>query len=708
MKYLIHIDDISEADKANVGDKAFNLALLKKSGAKVPDTVTLTTSAYERYLNSSSLENYIKRELNRKKLSDYRWEELWDISLRIKNAFIRTPIPDDIKNNILLYNKQYFAGRPLAVRSSAPGEDGRDSSFAGLHESYINLTNTQEILKHIQLVWASLWSVSALLYRNELKLAPEKSAMAVVIQELVQGEASGVAFSVSPDEPECIAVEAVHGLNQGLVDGSVEPDHWNVDRHSWEINGYFPAGERNKTIVSSEGETRLQDIDSEKQAFPPLRREQVINLAHEAVRQEKFFGHPRDLEWTLKNSELIILQSRPITTIENKDDSKRYYSKLQVSFKELRKIRSKLEKEILPAMQDTAIQWKKEKLKNMNNSQLLDCEGKRMREYRRWLQAYEKYCIPFAHGVRLFGEIYNSEIQPEDPYEFVDLLRTGKLMSLQRNKELIELSKKISKIKDTAKIRLDHKSSELISKSFNLKIERYIPEKVIKTLKLLSEYTENPNQQNKCKELENNFITRFNNNNEVSAKELLELARASYRLRDDDNIYLAEVKNGLIQVRNECERRLNDDCFTQEEKISAREELDKPIPELHSPDISGNNRDFDNIQVKYRQLTGQPAGKGIAKGPARVIDSFDDLLDFKAGEILVCDAVEPEMTVVAPLAAGVIERRGGMLIHGAIIAREYSLPCVTGVPEATNRIKTGNIIAVDGWLGIVTILKRNQ
>lgn len=264
MKYLIHIDEISEADKARVGDKAFNLALLKKSGAKVPDTVTLTTSAYEKYLEVSSLDNYIKRELNRKKLNDYRWEELWDISLRIKNAFIRTPMPDDIKNDILLYNKQYFDGRPLAVRSSAPGEDGRNSSFAGLHDSYINLTDTQEILKHIQLVWASLWSVSALLYRKDLKLIPEKSAMAVVIQELIKGEASGVAFSVSPDEPECIAVEAVHGLNQGLVDGSIEPDHWNIDRHSWEISGYFPAKERDKTIVATEGETELQDIAPEK------------------------------------------------------------------------------------------------------------------------------------------------------------------------------------------------------------------------------------------------------------------------------------------------------------------------------------------------------------------------------------------------------------------------------------------------------------
>jgi len=71
---------------------------------------------------------------------------------------------------------------------------------------------------------------------------------------------------------------------------------------------------------------------------------------------------------------------------------------------------------------------------------------------------------------------------------------------------------------------------------------------------------------------------------------------------------------------------------------------------------------------------------------------------------LVCDAVDPTMTFIVPLAAGIIERRGGMLIHGAIIAREYGIPCVTGVPEATKRIRTGDQITVDGYLGIVTVL----
>jgi pyruvate,water dikinase len=107
--------------------------------------------------------------------------------------------------------------------------------------------------------------------------------------------------------------------------------------------------------------------------------------------------------------------------------------------------------------------------------------------------------------------------------------------------------------------------------------------------------------------------------------------------------------------------------------------------------------------MRARQLIGQPAGPGIATGPARVIAGPSDLANFEHGDILVCDAVDPNMTFVVPLAAGVVERRGGMLIHGAIIAREYGLPCVTGVPDAPSLICTGDSITVDGYLGIVTL-----
>ena len=102
-------------------------------------------------------------------------------------------------------------------------------------------------------------------------------------------------------------------------------------------------------------------------------------------------------------------------------------------------------------------------------------------------------------------------------------------------------------------------------------------------------------------------------------------------------------------------------------------------------------------------MVGQPAGPGLAVGTARIVAGRDDLAAFEDGEILVCDAIQPEMTFIVPLAAGIVERRGGMLIHGAIIAREYGLPCVTGVPGATELIRTGDRVTVDGYLGIVII-----
>jgi phosphoenolpyruvate synthase/pyruvate phosphate dikinase len=119
-------------------------------------------------------------------------------------------------------------------------------------------------------------------------------------------------------------------------------------------------------------------------------------------------------------------------------------------------------------------------------------------------------------------------------------------------------------------------------------------------------------------------------------------------------------------------------------------------------------KDEYGVKINPRQLVGQPAGPGLSKGTARVVRQHLDLQDFKHSEILVCDAVDPNMSFVIPLAAGVVERRGGMLIHGAIIAREYGLPCVTGIPDATSLIHTGDEITVDGYLGIVTILQRHK
>ena len=115
----------------------------------------------------------------------------------------------------------------------------------------------ESILEHIRLVWASLWSDRALLYRQELGLDVEKSTMAVVVQEMVFGERSGVVFGMSPAHEEQSAVEAVYGLNQGLVDGTVEPDRWILDRASGQILSHHPP-RREKILVPGPQGVRLR------------------------------------------------------------------------------------------------------------------------------------------------------------------------------------------------------------------------------------------------------------------------------------------------------------------------------------------------------------------------------------------------------------------------------------------------------------------
>ena len=107
--------------------------------------------------------------------------------------------------------------------------------------------------------------------------------------------------------------------------------------------------------------------------------------------------------------------------------------------------------------------------------------------------------------------------------------------------------------------------------------------------------------------------------------------------------------------------------------------------------------------VTPRQLVGQPAAPGLATGAVRRVKGPDSFAGFQSGEVLVCDAIQPMMTHLVPLAAAVVERRGGMLIHGAIIARELGVPCVNGIVDVMELLADGDFVTVDGHLGIVTV-----
>jgi pyruvate,water dikinase len=427
------------------------------------------------------------------------------------------------------------------------------------------------------------------------------------------------------------------------------------------------------------------------------------------------------MEWTFRGGMLYVIQSRPITTGLTADSGEKrsWYLGLRRSFGNLKELRRKIEGELIPAMVEEAAQLSRQDLKKLSESELLDEIKRRVAVYDNWLDVYWNEFIPFAHGARLFGQVYNDAVRPADPYEFMDLLKATNMASLERNRMLEDMASMIRENPQLAEALRNGKTNA--DEEFDKALDTFVntfgdlfsgmaesKEQYAVITGLLLEMAEQPAAQRPfqpkdIESLERNFLSPFEGEQRAEAAELLALARTSYQLRDDDNIHLGRIKGQMLAGIEEAKRRI-------EERPSDGVKTSKLVSLLKDPQYvlkeqaSADQPEAD-YRIKARQIVGQPAGPGIARGKARVIADPSDVFGFKAGEILVCDAVDPTMTFVVPLSAGIVERRGGMLIHGAIIAREYGLPCVTGLPDATSLIHTGDQLTVDGYLGIVIIGK---
>jgi pyruvate,water dikinase len=700
-------EEIDESVAARVGGKAHALARMARAGIAVPAFVAVTTDAYEAYLDASELRARILFELERKDFADMRWEELWDAALRVRSLFLTTPLPEELRAALAQPLAARFGQRATVVRSSAPGEDSPGASFAGLHESYVNVRGADAVLEHVKLVWASLWSDAALLYRRELGLDPKRSVMAVVVQEIVSGERSGVAFSRHPNDDARALVEAVHGLNQGLVDGVVEPDRWIVDRRDGAILEHRSV-ERREMITEQADGVHLVPLPRDRQDRAPLTADEVARVHGLTRHAECHFQVPQDVEWTLRRDDLFALQSRPITTLGGETgDGRSTYLSLRRSFESLQRLRRRIEDEDLPGLAAAADRLEAASLDGLDDAGLRAALQERKAAHDNGVDVYTADFIPFAHGARLFGAAYNNVLQPEDPYEFTELLADTPMISLRRNAALerVAAGLRAGDEEDAARA-LDEYMTEFGDAARQGGKARAEVLQVARRLaaRPAAPAVTRPAPADRARR----FIEAYPEAERQRAAEVLDLGRASWRLRDDDNLYLDRLERLLVAALEEAERRgllINEQLRPRKVTLPSPQgrEQTETVGATGSEPAAAWQAASAGLRAQARQIVGQPAGPGLAVGTARVIKGREDLATFADGEILVCDAIAPDMTFIVPLAAGIVERRGGMLIHGAIIAREYGLPCVTGVPRATELIRSGDRVTVDGYLGIVTI-----
>lgn len=736
--WIISLGDTAGLDVNVVGGKAASLAEMIAIGIRVPPGFCLTVSAYRQFLASSHLSGVIRMELGKKTLNKMRWEEIWDAALRIRSAFLRAPVPPElvkaVDEALLHLNPQH----PLAVRSSGLGEDSTNRSFAGLHESIINVQGRKSVLRAIQTVWASLWSDAALLYRRELSLDPLQSGMAIVVQEMAPVHNSGVAFGRDPRNQSLDReiVEAVPGPCSNLVDGLLEPDRWILKHSSGEVIEWH-AGERN---------TAQDNI--------PLLSKQDLRLLHAKLGQvEELFGWPPDIEWAEQGGKLSILQARSITSglSDPQADKRRWYLTLRPKFAQLRQLAQKVSERLIPELERLGKQLAEEEIESQDDRCLADCINTRFATLKYWREVYKKEFIPLAHGVRYLGTYYNDTLQPEDPYEFLLILGGVDFLATHRNAALQKLAQQVQRNSNLRRKLIESTiASHTISMtSWNdLKIEitsiQGGPEFLADFQQLLVTFmdtayngerladqpssllylicqlaatshtesaTKKKNGENKAQIFEQRLIKAVGKRREQEAKEVIAIGRLSWRLRDDDNILLGRVESQFLRAL-----LLGADRLRAAGRLTGRPPVEKSaalvvqalrdstldpvhLDEYEPEPIQSQSHTLD----QPRQLIGQPASPGLAEGPARVVNGVKDFLNFQRGEILVCESIQPTMTQLVPLASAIVERRGGMLIHGAIIARELGIPCVNGISNATTVICDGSYLTVDGHLGIVTI-----
>ncbi|RAO34382.1 Pyruvate, water dikinase [Micromonospora saelicesensis] len=311
---LLDLREVDQTQVSVVGGKAAHLGALSRiDGIRVPAGFCVTTAAFRRIMaQTPSIDDRLD-QLSR--LSPDDREAIRTLSAEIRRSVEETPVPGDLAAAITGALARFGEQAAYAVRSSATAEDTPTASFAGQQDTYLNVVGPEAILRHVSRCWASLFTERAVIYRLRNGIDHRTVQMAVVVQQMVFPDASGILFTADPvtGNRKVATVDASFGLGEALVSGLVNPDVFRV-RDGEVVAGTVAAKQRAVTALPGGG-TREVAIDRQRQEQPALTQGQVVRLVRLGRRIEAHFGRPQDIEWCLVDDDFQIVQSRPITTL---------------------------------------------------------------------------------------------------------------------------------------------------------------------------------------------------------------------------------------------------------------------------------------------------------------------------------------------------------------------------------------------------------
>lgn len=286
MTIVKFLDEIKESKISELGGKGYSLAVLMNNGFNVPKGFVIISEVFFKFLKYNDLMERIKKlssEINENNFQEKSW--------KIKNLILNGKMPEEIasriKENLDELNVQY-----VSVRSSAVSEDSLKASFAGLHDTFLNVkADLNLILENIKKCWASLFNERAVIYRLKKKI-PHLEGMAVIIQEMIPADISGIIFTIHPMNNKAMLIESAQGLGDKVVSGEVIPD---------------------SVVINRETVSIIERKSKEEKIIIP--ENILIELAKICLKVESVFNSPQDIEWCISKDSIWILQSRAITTL---------------------------------------------------------------------------------------------------------------------------------------------------------------------------------------------------------------------------------------------------------------------------------------------------------------------------------------------------------------------------------------------------------
>ena len=315
-KITLDFSEIKKDDISTAGGKGANLGEMTAAGITVPGGFVVTAEAYRIFLKKNHLEEIFRRELTAAGTEEAK---VLEAAAKLRNLILQGDLPDEVETAIHEKYNQLGEHARVAVRSSATAEDLPDASFAGQQETYLNVRGIDKVLARVKSCYASLWGNRAVCYRCNQGYDQLSVALAVVIQQMVESEKSGVLFTVNPitHNREEIQINASYGLGESVVSGRVTADSYLCDKKG--NLKFCQIGSKQTQIIyadESGADTKEVPVSAKMQQERCLSEQEIASLCDEAVRVENHYGQPMDIEWGINNGSVYILQARAITTLK--------------------------------------------------------------------------------------------------------------------------------------------------------------------------------------------------------------------------------------------------------------------------------------------------------------------------------------------------------------------------------------------------------